>query len=364
MLRTMKACRLNCTKDKGGFVKKRVLVAMSGGVDSSAAAVIMQKSGFAIGGGTMNLCGKYDEALDAERVCEQLDVPHHLFEMTEEFRENVIEPFVSEYKDGFTPNPCIFCNKTMKFGAFLEKAKSLGYDAIATGHYAIVEKNEKTGRYEIKKAKDISKDQSYVLYMLTQEQLSSIYLPLGTYSKSEIRGICELAELVTAKKGDSQDICFVPDGDYVAFIEHYTGEKSVPGKYTDIDGNILGEHKGVINYTIGQRKGLGIALGRHIFVLSKDAPTNTVVLGDAEHLFKKTVYVKDVNLVSVEEITDGMTALVKLRYKHTESPAKLFLCDDKRIKVEFQEPQRAPSVGQSAVFYDGDTVIGGGIICG
>ncbi len=364
MLRTTRVCRLSCTKDKGGFVKKRVLVAMSGGVDSSATAVIMQKSGFDIGGGTMNLCGKYDEAKDAERVCEQLGVPHHLFEMTEDFSENVIEPFVSEYKKGFTPNPCIFCNKTMKFGAFLEKAKSLGYDAIATGHYAIVEKNEQTGRYEIKKAKDTGKDQSYVLYMLTQEQLSGIYLPLGYYSKPEIRDICEGAELVTAKKGDSQDICFVPDGDYAAFIERYTGQSAEKGKYTDIEGNVLGEHKGVINYTIGQRKGLGIALGRHVFVLSKDAATNTVVLGDEEHLFKKTVYVKNVNLVSVDEITDGMSANVKLRYKHTESPAKLFLCDGKSVRVEFEEPQRAPSIGQSAVFYDGDRVIGGGIICG
>ena len=342
---------------------KKVLIALSGGVDSSAAAVIMQKEGYQIGGATMNLCGKCDEAKDAKRVCEQLGIPFFYFEMVKEFNENVIEPFITEYKAGITPNPCIFCNKTMKFGAFLEKAKELGFDAVATGHYARIEKNEKTGRYEIKKAKDITKDQSYVLYMLTQDQLSQLYLPLGKYSKTEIRGLCESKNLITAKKGDSQDICFVPDGDYAAFIERYTGVKTEKGRYTDISGKVLGEHKGVINYTIGQRKGLGIALGKHVFVLSKDAKTNTVVLGDEEHLYKSTVYVKDVNLVSVEKIEDGMSALVKLRYKHTESPAKLFTCEDGRVRVEFEKPQRAPSVGQSAVFYNDDTVIGGGIIC-
>ncbi len=344
-------------------MKEKVLVAMSGGVDSSAAALVMQNAGYIIGGGTMNLCGKSDEAKDAQRVCEQLGVPHHLFEMTKQFNENVVEPFIFEYMAGQTPNPCIFCNKKMKFGAFLEKAIALGYNSVATGHYAKIEKNEKTGRYEIKKAKDYEKDQSYVLYMLTQEQLSRIHLPLGNYSKAEIRNICEEKKLVTAKKSDSQDICFVPDGDYAAFIERHTGIKASKGKYTDINGNVLGEHKGVINYTIGQRKGLGIALGKHAFVLSKDAKTNTVVLGDAQHLFKSTVYVRDVNLVSVEKIEDGMLALVKLRYKHTESPAKLFNCEDGKIRVEFYEPQRAPSAGQSAVFYNNDTVIGGGIIC-
>lgn len=341
----------------------KVLVGMSGGVDSSAAALLLQDSGYSVEGVTLKLCPEEDERniLDAASVCEKMGIPFHTLDLKEQFSSKVIGNFIDEYKAGNTPNPCIVCNKHIKFGAMLEKAIEMGFDKIATGHYARIEKSE-SGRYILKKAKDAGKDQSYVLYNLTQHQLSHTLFPLGNLEKSEIRAKAQTAGFVNANRPDSQDICFVADGEYAGFIEKTDGFISKMGDYVDINGKVIGKHKGVINYTIGQRKGLGIALGRPQFVISKDSNRNLVVLGDEEHLFKTTVRVKDVNFIPFDELTGEMVVKVKLRYRHTAADAVIKPMEDGNVSIEFEEPQRAPSSGQSAVFYDGDIVIGGGII--
>lgn len=339
-----------------------ILVGMSGGVDSSAAAVLLKEKGYCVTGLTLKLCGfdKEQDLSDAKAVCEKLGIKHLTLDLKAEFKEKVMNDFIAQYKQGLTPNPCLECNKYIKFGKMLDVAIEKGYDKIATGHYARVEKQG--DRFVLKRAKDLSKDQSYVLYSLTQHQLSHLELPLGGLTKAKIRDIAEEKGLVNANRPDSQDICFVPDGDYASFIQKEDGFKSEKGDYVDINGNVIGEHQGVIHYTIGQRKGLGIALGKPQFVIDKSAKDNRVVLGDEEHLFKKEVIVRDVNFIPFDTLTKEMRVTAKLRYRHEPQPAVIYPLDGNVVKIVFDEPQRAPTSGQAAVFYDGDTVVGGGKI--
>lgn len=352
---------------------ERIMTGMSGGVDSSVCAALLLKAGYEVAGVTLRLydgedydagltktCCSLSDAEDAKAVCVKLGIPHYVFNFKEAFRQSVIDNFIGEYISGRTPNPCIECNRKIKFEAMLDRAKTLGYDKIATGHYAVV-KQSKNGRYLLKKAADSSKDQTYVLYCLTQEQLSRTLFPLGGLTKSEVREIAAENGFINAKKPDSQDICFVPDGDYAAFIERQRGETARHGDFTDIDGRVLGEHKGIIRYTVGQRKGLGIALGKPRFVISKNAETDTVVLGDEEALFYKRVLVNRINFIPFDNLEGEMRVTAKLRYRHTEQPAVIYPTDGGVI-AEFDKPQRAPSPGQAAVFYDGDIVVGGGTI--
>ncbi len=342
---------------------KKVLVGMSGGVDSSVCAALLKQQGFTVGGITLNLNDSFDieNITDAKAVCERLGIEHFSAELKQEFKSKVIDNFTDEYINGRTPNPCIICNKYIKFGKMLDIALELGYDKIATGHYAQVRKSE-DGRYLLCKAGDKAKDQTYVLYCLSQEQLSRVEFPLGGLSKAEVRSLAEREKLVNAKKKDSQDICFVPDGDYAAFIEKTAGNISKKGDYLNLRHEKIGEHKGVIHYTIGQRKGLGIALGKPMFVISKNAYDNTVVLGEEEFLFYKKVLVTHTNFIPFDTLDSKMEVTAKLRYSQKEQKAVIKPLENGDVLVEFELPQRAPSSGQAAVFYNGDIVVGGGTI--
>ena len=345
----------------------KTLIGMSGGVDSAVTAALVSKGSIAAGitlklydGDIPELIQKFErEAADAADVCKKLGIGHTTLDLKSDFYTYVIKHFIDEYIAGRTPNPCIQCNVHIKFGAMLDYAQKNGFDSIATGHYARVEKCG--DKYLLKKALDHTKDQSYVLYGLTQNELSKTVLPLGDYTKSQAREIAEEMKLCVARKSDSQDICFVPDGDYAAFIERNTGINFASGDYLDLSGKVLGKHKGVIHYTIGQRKGLGIAIGKHAFVLDKNATTNEVVLGDEEHLFYKQVELSGVNIIAADSL-DGIRAAGKLRYRHTEQPCIIHQTGNDRVILEFDTPQRAPSPGQAAVLYDGDVVLGGGVI--
>ncbi len=346
----------------------KVMLGMSGGVDSSAAAKLLLESGYDVTGVTLRLfdaetcsCGSLSEAEYAKSAADKLGIEHLLIDFRKEFSERVTEPFSGSYLRGETPNPCIECNRYIKFGKMLEEAEKRGFDYIATGHYAVCEYDERTGRYVLKRPADRSKDQTYVLYSLTQRQLSKTLFPLGNYKKTEIRKIAEESGLINADKPDSQDICFVPDGDYAAFIKKSAGIVPAAGDFIDLAGKPIGRHKGVINYTIGQRRGLGISLGAPAYVVEKDAELNTVTLGSEKDLYKSEIAVYDVNLIAAESIQDGMRVTVKTRYSQNESGASLYP-DGDLIKVKFDSPQRAPAPGQAAVFYDGDAVIGGGTI--
>lgn len=343
---------------------EKILVGMSGGVDSSVCALVLAEKGYSVSGVTLSLLGENESdnknISDAKAVCDRLGIDHYAFNLSDDFKTFVIEHFMNEYIAGRTPNPCIVCNRYIKFGKMLEKAKEMGFSKIATGHYAKVE--ERNGRFLLFKADDISKDQSYVLYCLSQEQLSHVEFPLGDYSKTKARELAENNGFINANKKDSQDICFVPDGDYASFIEKTANFVSSTGDYINLRGEKIGEHKGVIHYTVGQRKGLGIALGHPTFVISKNAETNQVVLGDGEFLFYKRVLVKDANFIPFDKLENEMMVLAKLRYSQKEQPAIIKPLNDGQVLIEFSEPQRAPSPGQAAVFYDGDMVVGGGTI--
>lgn len=350
--------------------KMNVTVAMSGGIDSAVAALLAIEQGYNVTGATMRLCSKMlkdgtdgtsSDIDDAEKICRALGIEHRVYDMSSLFHKTVIKDFIDTYLGGGTPNPCIVCNKLLKFGAMLEAELERGADLVATGHYANIEKTE-SGRYLLKKAKDIKKDQTYMLWSLSQHQLAHTLFPLGDLTKPEIREIGAQNGFVNAHKSDSQDICFVPDGDYAAFIEKELGYEYPAGNYVDESGTILGRHKGMIHYTIGQRKGLGISMGRHIFVTHKNAKTNTVTLADEDKLFTDKVIIKGINLIPFDKLDAPIKVEAKIRYSQSVSPAIAEQTGDDEITLTFDTPQRAPARGQSAVMYDGDYVVGGGII--
>jgi len=354
------------------------LIAMSGGVDSSVAAFLMKEQEFDCTGVTMKLFGNddiFDEAVarentccslsdveDARSVAFSLGMPFFVFNFSHDFKEQVIERFIGAYKSGATPNPCIDCNRYMKFDKLFLRAKVLGIDYVVSGHYAIIEKNVETGRYLLKKAADESKDQSYVLYSMTQEQLAHTLFPLGNLSKSEVREIAEAQGFLNAKKRDSQDICFVPDGDYSSFIEGYTGESFEPGNFIDFEGKILGRHNGIARYTIGQRKGLGLSFPQPMYVKSINPANNTIELCENSGLFSVSVNAVDFNWISCEKIASPIRVKAKIRYNHKEDYATVTQTSDSCAHIEFDKPQRAIAKGQAVVLYDGDIVIGGGTI--
>ena len=345
---------------------EKVLVAMSGGVDSAVAALLLKNAGYDVYGMTLRLwcadslpLGEAQNELDAKSICERLDIPFYVCDYSREFCDTVIADFISAYENGETPNPCVVCNRYVKFELMLREAERLGIDKVATGHYSKIESSD--GRYIIKKGADLSKDQSYMLVKLTQDQLSRLLFPLGELTKAQIREIAEQNGLSVAHKKDSRDICFIPDGDYVAFIEGQTQKVYPKGEFTDIFGNVLGEHQGLIRYTTGQRKGLGIALGAPMYVISKDVEGNRVVLGTNEQLFGSECVVTDVNGIAQDAFDAPMRAEVKVRYSHTVSPAWIYPCED-GVRVEFDTPQRAITKGQTAAFYSGDVLLGGGKI--
>lgn len=355
---------------------KKCLIAMSGGVDSAVAALLVKNMNIEcvaatmklLGGGGIELdeehaCCSKEDIEDAKKVAERLGMEHYLYDFSEHFAEKVVDKFVHAYETGATPNPCIECNRYLKFERLFEKAENLGCDSIATGHYARVEYNEKSGRWCLKKAKDLSKDQSYVLYSLSQNQLSKVIFPLGDMIKAEAREIAEENGFINAHKKESQDICFVKNEDYTDFIERYTGKSYPCGNFVDTDGNILGTHKGIIHYTVGQRKGLGLALPAPLYVCRLDTEKNEVVLCPHEGLFTKELTANNINLISVPDLYTPMRIKAKVRYRHIEQEATAVQIDENTIRVTFDEPQRAITKGQAVVLYDGDVVVGGGTIC-
>ncbi|MBP3666206.1 MAG: tRNA 2-thiouridine(34) synthase MnmA [Clostridia bacterium] len=345
---------------------KRVFAAMSGGVDSSVAAYLLTRAGHDVTGATMTLyrphgeTGDTQDVTDARAVCAKLGIPHKTYDMGEVFCRCVIEDFIRVYEEGGTPNPCVTCNRTVKFGALWEAVASDGAEAIATGHYARIRREG--GRCLLCKAADEGKDQSYFLWQLPRELLPHILFPLGEMTKPEIRALAAEQGFETAHKSDSQDICFVPDGDYAGFMGGYTGKTPLEGDFVDKNGTVLGRHKGIIHYTIGQRKGLGIALGEPAFVCAKDPVTRRVVLGRNEDLFTREVRLERVNLLAVDRINTPMAVTARIRSTHRGAPATVVMTGKDTALVTFAEPQRAVCAGQSCVFYDGAVVVGGGII--
>ena len=354
---------------------KRVVVGMSGGVDSSVTAYLLKEQGYDVIGVTMQIwqdekrecleenggCCGYSAVDDARMVAEKIGIPYYVLNFKKEFKENVIDYFIDEYSKGKTPNPCIACNRYVKWESLLNKALCLDADYIATGHYARIVKNPQNNRYTIKTANTEAKDQTYALYNLTQFQLEHTLMPIGEYTKDEVRQIARDIGLVVADKPDSQDICFVPDGDYAKFIRENSDLKIKKGNFVDINGNILGKHQGITNYTIGQRKGLGISFGKPMYVSEIRADKNEIVLTDNEGLFKKSVLIKDFNFMCVEDIEGEVEVMGKLRYSQKQAPCIIRKKGD-MVEAIFKDAQRAVTPGQAAVFYSGDYVLGGGII--
>lgn len=356
--------------------KGSVMIGMSGGVDSSVAAAILLEKGYDVVGVTMQIWPDMDEDRlkaeggccslsavdDARRVAGKLGIPYYVLNFKDVFREKVINYFKDEYLRGRTPNPCIACNRHVKFEALLQKAVSMGMDYVATGHYARIERDETSGRYLLKKSVTAAKDQTYALYTLTQEQLSRTLFPIGDYSKDRVREMARELGLSVATKPDSQEICFVEDNDYGRFISENTECDIVPGYFVDTAGNRLGMHRGIIHYTVGQRKGLGMSFGKPMYVVSVDPESNTVVLGEEREVFTGSLTASDLNFISIDSLKAEMKVTAKIRYSAKEAGAILRPLEGGRAGVEFDAPQRAVTPGQSVVFYDGDTVVGGGVI--
>ncbi len=346
---------------------EKVAIGMSGGVDSSVAAALLLHQGYRVIGITM-LLGENDEknVQDAKQVCDKLGIEHYTVDFREEFEKCVIDYFVDEYQNGRTPNPCIVCNRFLKFDAMQSYAKSLGADKIATGHYARIEYNEVSGRYFLRQANSNEKDQTYALYSLTQDQLSKTLMPLGELqNKAETRKIAEELGFDTANKSDSMEICFIPDKDYASFIELRSGKKGEPGDFVDMEGNVLGRHSGIINYTIGQRKGLGVTFGKPMFVTKIDAGKNQVVLGEKGTEFSTELTANKLNFMPFDTLNKEIEVLAKVRYSAKPAKARVVPVGDDKVDVIFDLPQRAVTPGQAVVFYNAEdmSVVGGGIIC-
>ena len=353
----------------------KVVVGMSGGVDSSVAAYLLKQQGYEVIGVTMQIwqdaeriveeenggCCGLSAVEDARRVAAQLEIPYYVMNFKDSFQKNVVDYFVEEYLNGRTPNPCIACNRYVKWESLLQRSLSIGADYIATGHYARIVKLP-NGRYTLRRSATLAKDQTYALYNLTQEQLQRTLMPVGEYSKEEIRKIAEDIQLQVANKPDSQDICFVSDGDYAGFIEKTAGKQLQKGNFVTVDGTVLGEHKGIIHYTVGQRKGLGLALGYPAFVLEIRPETNEVVIGTHEESMAKSLRAGNLNFMSIEDLTEPMRVFTKIRYNHRGVWATIEKTGEDEILCTFEEPQRAVTPGQAVVFYDGEYVLGGGTI--
>ena len=349
---------------------KRGIIAMSGGVDSSVAALLMTRQGDALQGVTLLLqshvadaCGSGSDADDAAKVCQTLGIPHESWDLRQEFAQQVQDRFCACYRSGGTPNPCIDCNRYLKFGAMLDRALAEGWDYIASGHYARVLWDEGRNRWVLKKGLDESKDQSYVLYALTQHQLEHLRLPLGEYSKTQVREMAAEQGFSSANRPESQDICFVPDGDYTAFLQRHSGEPLTSGNFVlEADGRVLGKHRGMEAYTIGQRKGLGISWSEPLYVVGKDMTDHSVHLGRNEDLFRTRLEAGDCNWIAMKALTEPMRVTARTRYHQTETPATISPLPDGGVEAVFDQPIRAITPGQAVVFYQGDLVVGGGTI--
>lgn len=356
-------------------MNKKVVVGMSGGVDSSVAAYLLKKQGYEVIGVTMKVwqsdeeyeekeggCCSLSAVNDARRVADKLDIPFYVLNFTDVFKKNVIDYFVDEYMNGRTPNPCVACNKHIKFDELLRRSMGLGADYVATGHYAKV--IERDGRYLLQRSEDDKKDQTYALYNLKQDQLARTLMPCGEYSKDVIRSIAKEIGLDVHNKKDSEEICFIPDNNHGKYIKEVMPQRIKEGYFVDKEGNKLGKHKGIVYYTIGQRKGLGIALGRPMFVIDINPLNNEVVLGSEEDIFKTTLVAKDLNFIAFDKLKEPVKVQAKIRYSAKPGNAIITPMEGGKVKVEFEEKQRAITKGQSVVFYNDDIVIGGGIIDG
>ena len=337
---------------------KQAMIAMSGGVDSSVAAFLAMEQGYSCQGGTMLLWGQ-DNTADAQAVAQKLRIPFHIFDARREFRQQVVEPFIAAYEAGLTPNPCMLCNRTMKFSWFRDRSAEAGCEYVVTGHYARI--RWENGRPLLYAAPDRAKDQSYFLAGLTSRQLAHSLFPLGELTKEQVRSIAEEQGFLNARKKDSQDICFIPDGNYKAFMEQYTGRQYPCGAFLDPNGRVVGQHTGAVGYTLGQRKGLGLAMGEPVYVCEKNMVQNTVTVGPEERLFTTTLWASNCNFFPFDTLTQPLRVTAKARSRHSAQMATVYP-DENGMRVEFDEPQRAITPGQAVVLYDGDLVIGSGTI--